>query len=480
MSDHSLAAQHLVELLAVVSTCDDEQTAIRAAMERAAEAVEAEICGLVVDGSVVTAVGLPEDSPDYSVLTTVSAGRGWAAIPGMPPCATGAALLGRADEGTLILARADEQFSVAEHNLIRGMARVLGLTLRMLRTLHAQRRQERLMRHLYEVQRCLSRRVPAADVLRTTLAAVVDVVAGEQGRVQLWLVGTDGAGRAVLACNGSAGAGVADETTRRMEDDGPEATAIRTDRPLDYLDGTGRPSTAVPVHEHGRTVGALAVTLGAGRTPGDTDRESLLLFAEHISLALTDAKTARDMEAARHDGLTGLPSRALFHERLQQYLTADRGAGRVALLFVDLDRFKAVNDTLGHAAGDLLLVDVARRLQAAVRQGDMVGRLGGDEFAVVLSPATHDYAVDVAGRIIEEVSRPYPMADGRVADIGASVGIALNTDDDEQDLIRRADVAMYRAKRAGRGLCVVFEPDADDDSAHGGVAAMPPEGLIAA
>ncbi len=451
MSDQSQAAQQLVELLAVVSSCDDEPAAIRAAVERAAETLEAEIGGLVVAGAVVTAVGLPENSPDYGVLASVRAGRGEVAIGDML-CGTGAAMLGGADEGTLVLARMDEPFSVAEHNLIRGMARVLGLTLRMLRTLAAQRRQERLMRHLYEIQRSLSRRAPLAEVLRTTLAAAVDVVGGEHGRVEVWLPDTEVLDPAVLVCAGATGC-----ETRPLTGAGPAAEVIRTDGPVDYLDDNGRPSTAVPVHEKGRTVGALAV---AGQRLDDAGRENLLLFAEQVSLALTDAMTAQEMEAARHDGLTGLPSRALFHERLQNYLAADLGTG-IALLFVDLDRFKAVNDTLGHAAGDLLLVNVARRLEGVVRASDMVGRLGGDEFAVVLSPATEAQAVEVAGRIIEELSRPYSMGGGRIAEIGASVGIALNTGDDERELIRSADAAMYRAKRSGRGRCVVFRPAAD-------------------
>ncbi|WP_433306958.1 diguanylate cyclase domain-containing protein [Actinoplanes sp. CA-030573] len=457
MPDPSTQAQDLVELLAVVSSCDDEQTAIRAAVERAAETLQAEICGLVVGGAVVTAVGLPAGSPDYRVLATVRPGRGGTMpLPGLPPCATGAAMLGRPDEGMLVLGRWEEPFSVAEHNLIRGMARVLGLTLRMLRTLQTQRRQERLMRHLYEIQRSLSRRVPLDQVLSTTLAAVTDVIGGP---AELWPAG---GGSAVTR----------DAATLA-------ATVTRTNAALDFADDRGRAGTAVPVHEHGRTVGALAAVPPAGRALDDADRENLLLFAEQVSLALSDAKTAQDMEAARRDGLTGLAGRALFHERLQRHLTDGSGAGQVALLFVDLDRFKAVNDTLGHAAGDLLLVEVARRLLGAVREGDMVGRLGGDEFAVVLSPACEKDAAEVAARIIDEVSRPYPMADGRTAEVGASVGIALATGDDEdRDLIRRADVAMYAAKRSGRGRWIVFRPDAPGDPLHAGIPAA--GGLVAA
>jgi diguanylate cyclase (GGDEF)-like protein len=302
-----------------------------------------------------------------------------------------------------------------------------------------------------------------------TLAAVLDVVAGEHGAVQLWLAGSEESEPALLVGTG-----------QLTEDAGPPATVIRTDRPLDYLDPAGRPVTAVPVHERGRTLGALTVARGTGRPLGGADRENLLLFAEQVNLALTDARNASDMEAARHDALTGLAGRALFHERLQGYLAADRGAGRVALLFVDLDRFKAVNDTLGHAAGDMLLMDVTRRLQAAVRQSDLVGRLGGDEFAVVLSPATPGHATEVAARIIDEISQPYSLADGRFAEVGASVGIALNTDDDEADLIRRADVAMYRAKKSGRGRYIVAERNLEDGPQRRAFPALPPTGSVAA
>jgi diguanylate cyclase len=138
------------------------------------------------------------------------------------------------------------------------------------------------------------------------------------------------------------------------------------------------------------------------------------------------------------------------------------GPGQLALLFVDLDRFKQANDTMGHAAGDVILVEVARRLRAVVRSGDLIGRLGGDEFAVALIPATQQDALDVAQRIVTELSRPYSVPGGRV-EVGASVGIALNTDAGEDDLVERADVAMYEAKRAGRGCFVMHRPGSGED-----------------
>jgi diguanylate cyclase (GGDEF)-like protein len=464
MSDAGQAAQQLVELLAVVSSCDDEETAIRAAVERAAEAVEGEICCVVFGGQVATAVGLPGGSPDYARLGAVVPGRrDRLELPGMGSCSVGSAQLGGVDEGMLVLARADDDFSVAEHNLIRGMARVLGLTLRMLRTLEAERRRERLMRHLYEVQRSISRRVPLTDVLQTVAAAALEVIAGHRGQVELWLTDPAETGHAVLICRESDEPGGMEDRRRPVAEEWPVGVAIGTDQLHESLDGGGRWSIAAPVHEHGRTVGALSVVTSPGRRLGETDRENLLSFAEHISLALADAKVVRDMEAARHDPLTGLPGRALFQERLRDRLAEDGGIGQIALLFIDLDRFKAVNDTLGHEAGDALLTQLASRLEAVVRRGDLLGRQGGDEFTVALCPATEYHAVEVAGRIIDEVSRPY-LVPGGCAEVGASIGIALDTDADERELVRRADLAMYQAKRAGRGRLVIYRPDEDDEA----------------
>ncbi len=458
MADGGLAAQQLVELLAVVSSCDDEGTAIHAAIERAAEAVEAEVCAVLIGDRVVDAVGLPAGSTGYALLADVPRGRGSVDLPGLGPCGAGWAQLGRAEEGVLVLARADAEFSVAEHNLVRGMARVLGLTLRMLRTLEAERRRERLMRHLYDVQRLISRRAPLAEVVRAALVGAAEVLVAGAGGVELLLRDPEAPGQALATRSHEADQGPVTWQRRDMPDGGLVSRVLDADRPLEQGDDLGRWSAAVPVHERGRTVGALTVALTGGGRLADADRGDLLVFAEHISLALTDARTVRDMDAARHDALTGLPGRALFHERLRELLA---GPEPLALLYVDLDRFKAVNDTLGHTAGDVLLVELAQRLRAVVRHGDLVGRLGGDEFAVALCPAGEAHAREVAARVIEELSRPV-VVPGGVADIGASVGIALSGSAADDELIARADMAMYEAKRTGRGGFVLAGPGGAD------------------
>jgi diguanylate cyclase (GGDEF)-like protein/PAS domain S-box-containing protein len=179
--------------------------------------------------------------------------------------------------------------------------------------------------------------------------------------------------------------------------------------------------------------------------------------ARQLVLVSRDITERKEMEAyvlqqTMHDALTGLPNRLLLQDRLSQAMASreDRQA-TVALLFVDLDHFKEVNDTLGHAAGDRLLQDVAERLSSCVRDGDTVARLGGDEFVVVLL-GLHDagYAGMVAGKIVDTVSATCHI-EGSALRVTPSIGIAIFPDDaaDVETLLRRADIAMYNAKQDG-------------------------------
>jgi diguanylate cyclase (GGDEF)-like protein len=183
---------------------------------------------------------------------------------------------------------------------------------------------------------------------------------------------------------------------------------------------------------------------------------------------------------AHHDALTELPNRALFAERLERTVARLRGEDRledhraipldenrlVAVLFLDLDHFKDVNDTLGHAAGDDLLRQVARRIQHCLRDEDTLARLGGDEFAIMLDEAITSEAevIEVARRVIEAVSKPY-LLDGQEALIGTSIGVAVcGRDDSNADpavLLRQADMALYRAKAQQRGSYCLFRAGMD-------------------
>ena len=165
------------------------------------------------------------------------------------------------------------------------------------------------------------------------------------------------------------------------------------------------------------------------------------------------------MHMARHDALTNLPNRLLFREQMEQSLA--RGE-KLAVLFIDLDRFKNVNDTLGHPVGDALLCAVTKRLQLAVRGADTVARLGGDEFAIIQIGGRPTDATELAARIIDSISQAFDVYGHQVM-IGTSVGIAIApTDGTEPDqLLRNADMALYRAKSEGRGTYHFFQPEMD-------------------
>ena len=190
----------------------------------------------------------------------------------------------------------------------------------------------------------------------------------------------------------------------------------------------------------------------------------------HEDVTAAKRAEAQIVHMARHDALTGLPNRALLHEGLAEALAAGGGVaeGRgLAVLCLDLDRFKTVNDTLGHAVGDKLLRLVTARLAAEVRDeaGDgpaILARLGGDEFALVLRPASRFRAGRLAGRLIAAVERDYDIDGARVS-VGLSIGIALAPADgqDPEGLLRAADMALYRAKGEGRGTHRFFEPAMD-------------------
>jgi diguanylate cyclase (GGDEF)-like protein len=181
-----------------------------------------------------------------------------------------------------------------------------------------------------------------------------------------------------------------------------------------------------------------------------------------------DVTERRNAEAkinhlARYDALTGLPNRSYFHDQTAFALGSMKRDAHCAVLFVDLDQFKQINDTLGHPAGDALLCAVSQRLLGIVRETDLVARFGGDEFVVLQTPIRDDdSATNLARRIVQELSTIYDI-DGHSVMIGASVGIAVAPRDgrDADLLLKNADMALYRAKSDGRGQWRFFEPEMD-------------------
>ncbi|MEZ5102692.1 MAG: EAL domain-containing protein [Thermoleophilia bacterium] len=193
----------------------------------------------------------------------------------------------------------------------------------------------------------------------------------------------------------------------------------------------------------------------------DRDADGTPTLSRGYMLDITERKRleAQLVEQAFHDPLTGLANRSLFRDRVEHALARRRNEEPVAVLFLDLDDFKTVNDSLGHDVGDRLLVGVAERLAECVRAGDTAARLGGDEFAVLLEDdASEESARAVADRIHEALRRPLPLAAKEVF-ARATVGIAIadRTRITGDELLRNADVAMYQAKRAGKGRIAVYE-----------------------
>ncbi len=190
----------------------------------------------------------------------------------------------------------------------------------------------------------------------------------------------------------------------------------------------------------------------------DAHASCLAIFSRDVSRRA--GLVAQLEQAAFHDPLTNLANRALFHDRVHHALErTERASTRVAVLLLDLDHFKNVNDSLGHEAGDRMLLGVAERLLDCTRRSDTVCRLGGDEFSILLETVNDDDTVTtVAERILESLAQPFIIS-GHELFVGASIGVArAEPGETPEDVLRNADVAMYHAKNRGRGGCQVFEP----------------------
>jgi diguanylate cyclase (GGDEF)-like protein len=179
---------------------------------------------------------------------------------------------------------------------------------------------------------------------------------------------------------------------------------------------------------------------------------------EHEARELLGASEARYRDLAMHDPMTGLANRGLFNDRLERLLAGRTPANGAAVIMVDVDGFKGVNDAFGHGVGDDLLIEIARRLLACTREEDTVARLGGDEFAIVMTSDDEQGALRCGERVAEALSRPYDLAT-RIVQCSASVGVAVHAAPEEsvEALLLRADVALYGAKDSGGAQCVVYD-----------------------
>jgi diguanylate cyclase (GGDEF)-like protein len=217
----------------------------------------------------------------------------------------------------------------------------------------------------------------------------------------------------------------------------------------------------VPFMGYANEIGLMARSLAVCRD------HAVERFELSKTLARNHAEREADLERiAYQDDLTGLPNRKHLHRAFAEFLAAGKGEARGALLYLDIDRFKEINDTLGHQAGDALICAAAERLKGLARPDDIVARISGDEFAILLGDVDDPEIVQHFGaRLLHRLSEPYEISAGAYH-ITVSIGVALvapNQAHDPQELLRRADVALYRAKERGRNCCVMFDSVFDAD-----------------
>ena len=469
----SWSMELLPEFLASVFPDTDAPTLITSALDSVAAAFDAEVAAVTAGGQVQASIGYPRNRiPEAELLDVAKRHGGTLQVEGVGQCEAVAVAIEGPEPGWLLVARdAEDSISPEEHHLLRGMARALSLSLKSARLVTSLRDRQALLERLSLLRHSITGRVELHEVLDSIVAAAADLVGDEvvalrliceSDSTQLEIVSATGIPDPVLASTrrvpitaGLSGRAIGEGHLIVAENypDSPEAIP-------EHVAHRVRAAMSAPVYERGEIAGSLTVgTRREGREYTASEREALNALAEHASLALNDAHAvAETVHQAFHDSLTGLPNRALFLDRLEHALAkSGRNESPAAVLFVDIDGFKTVNDSLGHAAGDELLVMLAERIQQALRVGDTAARFGGDEFAILLDDTSQPMVpVRTAERLLEALAAPLDVR-GHEVQLSASIGIAAGRASTD-DMLRNADLAMYRAKRQGKGRYEIFEP----------------------
>ena len=492
-------AQQLAGFLAAVGSYLDEESALAGAVQRSAIAVESEFAAITRAGRVLASVGFRRGREPAEMLVAIAGDDASTVdVPGTGRCHVARVDVPVDDERLrLLVMRTAAPFGPQDVALLDMLGGVLALALRPLRALEVERtlrhrteataaenrglllqlqRRQQLLERLGVIERSILQRKPLQTVFDLIAEGAAQVLDHEIAVLRL-LEPDD---RSVLRLAASVGRPGREHVIgmHRPADVGLVGQAIRSEQIVaveDYgtstyrapdIESLGvRSAMAAPVQQDGRVIGCLVVASRRRRTYGASTRNVLDSFAGHVSMALNDASAMEAMRTAygeavhraNHDGLTGLANRSLVSEHLEMVLYEGRGHD-VTVLFVDLDRFKSVNDSFGHTVGDRVLVGVAQSLRACVRPGDLVGRLAGDEFVVVAENLQRDEARRMAERITRAVSRPLEVGEDREIVITASVGVTVAADGrDAGEVLRDADVAMYRAKQRGRARIEVFD-----------------------
>ena len=461
----SWSTEQLTEFLAAITHASDEDTAVGAAVERAAEALDCEIGAFVRDDSVITSLGFAAGRVPLRELVEVARGERQAIeLASGALAATIAVPLEDPQHGRIVFARAGlDAFRPEEVIVLRGMARILGMTLNTIRTLESLRSRQRLLELSASIQNAITLRAPLPEVLDLITAGARELLGDTIVRLRLLDAEDQRRTRTVAASgpecalqpyaefglvgSGVGGMAIAQNRLVVVEDYAalPEAWPEFVERGL-------QAAMAAPIHDEGAVVGSIVVASYApGRVYSQSEQELLVTFAQHASLALLDARTVdKLLQQALQDPLTALANRTLFLDRLEHASArAEREGSSLAVLFIDVDRFKNVNDSFGHAIGDAVLIEVGQRLRALTRATDTVARFGGDEFAVLIEDTNgQSVAARLASTIIDRLRQVF-VIEGKEIFLTASIGIALARRRSE-DPVRDADLAMYRAKTRGK------------------------------
>jgi diguanylate cyclase (GGDEF)-like protein len=358
---------------------------------------------------------------------------------------------------------------VVEHQPLAGFILLIPVVALAVayRSYLGERQKHVRVRLLYETSRALHRSRGVEVSITTLLGKAREMFNAEVAElILLPTSSTDVARRCTLGPGDDAtlaiGGVEGDDPAAQIRNGGP-AVLLDRDDPDGILARRGlRDGMAVSISGEGGATGTLIVAnrLDSVSVFGRDDLELLEAFAGPASVSLDNGRLQGELEyRAFHDSLTGLPNRALLTQRLQASLVRRRSRS-CGILLLDVDDFKAVNDTLGHPAGDQLLIAIAQRLTACLRPGDLPARLGGDEFAVMLDCVDGpEHAMGVAERVLDALRTPFTVS-GCDVTAHASIGVVVDHPGvvTVDDLLSSADLAMYRAKARGRNRCVLFEP----------------------
>jgi diguanylate cyclase (GGDEF)-like protein len=473
------SSPRFAEFVAAITAAPDEGSATRHALEWATEALDAEVGVIVEGGAVLASTGFLRGQVSPAFTQAIAERSEEVSLPGIGVCCLLSSRLGVQSAVDVVIARVGAgPFGRDDIRLVHAAARSLTLTLHLFRALSAERatrgdlqRRQALLERLASIQRAITRRLPLGEVLDAVTRGAADLLGTEVAAVRL--LDPDTPSEMIMMSHVGLPPAVAAARHRSNVHEGAGGRAILEDRIIVVNDYTqlrlaeGRlnelkfeRAIAAPVRDGDQVVGSITcVSTRTNLEFGPPEGEALSALAEHAGLAIVDARRVEHLQKlAFHDELTGLPNRGLFMERLAQaLLRARRRSEFVAVLYLDLDRFKTINDSLGHTAGDQLLVSVGERLRKCLRDEDTASRLGGDEFAI-LAHCDRRGAMEIAERVLNAM-RPAFALDTREVLTTASIGIALDHGGhtDAGGMLRDSDTAMYRAKFERRGGVVVFE-----------------------